>query len=349
MYLYQRKGSPFYWTEFRIGPRREDRIRRSTERTSRREAEGEAKRIRNEALEAKRAAKTKPTQSSLTLDEACGQYWKEHGRHLKAARDEKRNLLYITKFIDKTLPLAEVSNKHVNGLVKKRIEMGAGPAGVNRTLSTLKTMHNLAAAQWEEPVKVIAWKKHKLKEPKERTRWITIQEAKRLINRLEEFAPHIALIVRFLLLTGVRKVEAFDARWDRLNEGAATITLRVKGGHDREVALSPEAMMLIRDLPRTSAYVFDTTNWRKHFSRGLKEAAITDFRWHDLRHTHATWLGQNGVAIEVVSKQLGHSGLAVTMKYRHVIQREVREGLQRLPTLRPHTDGVVPLRRGLSD
>jgi integrase len=345
MYLYQRPRSPFYWTEFRIGRRR---FRRSTETASRREAEAAAKRIRNEVADELRAQKAKP-HSALTLDEACGRYWIEHGRRLKASRDEKRNLQYITRFIDKDLPLAEVSNKHVNILVKKRMEMGAGPAGVNRTLSTLKTMHNLAAGTWEEPVKAIAWKKHKLKEPKERTRWITLQEAQRLLNRLEEFAPHIASVVRFLLLSGVRKVEAFDARWDRLNENAATITLRVKGGHDREVALSPEAMMLLRELPRTSAYVFDTTNWRKHFARGLKEAAITDFRWHDLRHTHATWLGQNGVPIEVVSKQLGHSGLAVTMKYRHVIQREVREGLQKLPPLSPHTGPVVPLRRPLND
>ena len=345
MYVYQRPKTPYYWTDFEIGGHR---FRRSTKATSRREAEANARRIRNEVAEQIRTEKVKPS-STLTLDKACGQYWTEHGRRLRAARDEKRNLTYICRFIDRNLPLAELSNRHVNVLVKKRQEMGAGPAGVNRTLSTLKTMHNLAAKKWEEPVKVIAWSAHKLKEPKERTRWITTREAQRLIHRLEEFASHIATVVRFLLLTGVRKDEAFNARWAQLNEDAGTIKLRVKGGHDREVALSAEAMLLLRDAPRTGAYVFDTTNWRKHFAHGVNESAIEDFRWHDLRHTHATWLGQNGVALEVVSKQLGHSGIAVTMKYRHVIQREVREGLQRLPTLRPHTDGVVPLKRSLSD
>lgn len=83
----------------------------------------------------------------------------------------------------------------------------------------------------------------------------------------------------------------------------------------------------------------------KTFDAALKDAAITDFRWHDLRHTYATWLGKAGAPLEVVSKALGHSSVTVTMKYRHVLHSEVREAMQRMPTLSTHTENVFPLKR----
>lgn len=343
MYLYKRENSPYWWTEFTV---KGDRIRRSTETASRRDAEAVARRLRDKAIA---AAKAKPKGSPvevLTLDQACGRYWIEHGRRLKDARNEARNLKYITATIGGDLPLSEVSNRHVNALVKRRLEMGAGPAGVNRTVSTLKTMMNRAAKRWEERVRAIAWSSHKLKEPKERVRYLTQDECRRLLDCIEGLpAPHVASVVHFLLLTGLRKAEAFNATWDKLDEARGVLTVRVKGGHEREVPLSSEAMQLIRDLPRKSRYLFDTTNWRRHFDAGLDAANIQDFRWHDLRHTFATLLGKSGASIEVVSKALGHSSLTVTMKYRHVLHNEVLAAMQAAPPLRPHTGNVVPLKK----
>lgn len=243
------------------------------------------------------------------------------------------------------LPLADVSNRHVNALVKRRLEMGAGPAGVNRTVSTLKTMMNRAAKRWEEPVRAIGWSQHKLKEPKERIRYLTPDECRRLLDELDRIAPHIARVVHFLLLTGLRKAEAFGATWDKLDEARGVLTVRVKGGHDREVPLTAEAMQLLRETPREARYIFDTTNERKHFDAALKSAGIEDFRWHDLRHTFATLLGKSGAPIEVVSKALGHSSLTVTMKYRHVLHGEVLSAMQASPPLRPHTGNVIPIKK----
>ena len=342
MCLYKRDKSPYWWSEIHVGGRR---FRRSTETSSRREAEGFERRWRDDLKAALKSAPKADPLEVLTLDKACGRYWKEHGRRLRAHADEARNLKYAVKFIGGDLPLRDLSNRHVHALRQARLDMGAGPRGVNSTLQTLQAVLNMAGGTWEEPVRVIGWRKHKLKTPKERVRWITNEEANRLIHRLDEFAPHIADVVRFLLLTGVRKDEAFNATWDRWNESAAHITLVVKGGHEREVALSADAVMLLRGIPKVSRYIFDTTNWRKHFERALREAAITNFRWHDLRHTYATWLGNSGAKIEVVSKSLGHSSLTVTMKYRHVLQGEVREAMRHLPTISTHTKNVLPLKK----
>lgn len=69
-----------------------------------------------------------------------------------------------------------------------------------------------------------------------------------------------------------------------------------------------------------------------------------DLRWHDLRHTLATWLGRSGADLAVIQQQLGHSSIAVTNKYRHVIGSEVRDALDRLPRLTA-TGTVVSFRK----
>jgi hypothetical protein len=91
--------------------------------------------------------------------------------------------------------------------------------------------------------------------------------------------------------------------------------------------------------------VFDTTNWRRAFERAKREIVEPALRWHDLRHTVATWLGQQGVSLEVIRDVLGHSSVSVTEKYRHVIQREVRAAVQKLPPLSPTTSKVPSLKR----
>lgn len=344
MSLYRRPNSPYFWTEIEVGGRR---VRRSTGKPSRRDAEQFERQLRDELRLAAKAERQRPqiAAEQITLDQACGKYWIDHGRRLRAARDEKRNLGYILEAIGAERTLAEISNADVNTLKNFRVAQGAGPAGVNRTITTLKTMHNRAAKVWEMPVRVIEWKRHMLKEPKERVRYLTVPEAKLLIERLTELAPHIAVLVEFLLQTGLRKAEAFNATWDKFNGTAGVLTVKVKGGHWREVALSADSMALISALPRHGRYVFDTTNWRKHFDRALALCQISDFHWHDLRHTHATWLGQGGAKLEVVQKSLGHSSITVTMKYRHVAQREVREALANMPQLTRNTGNVRPLRK----
>lgn len=116
MYLYKRPKSPFWWTEFTVEG---TRVRRSTETASRRDADATARRLRDEAIAAAKAKPKGRPVEVLTVDQACGRYWVEHGRRLKDARSEARNLEYIVAAIGgDDLPLSEVSNRHVNALVK---------------------------------------------------------------------------------------------------------------------------------------------------------------------------------------------------------------------------------------
>ena len=338
MSIFKRPGSPYYYTEFVF---RERRIVRSTRCTSARDAEAFERKLRDEI--ARETPKTAPT-PSFTLDQACGKYWKQWGRKLRWASEVSRHLRLICRHLDKEMPLVQLSNKDVNRLVEGRQKDGAGPAGVNRTLAVLQGVHTRAGSNWEEPVRAIAWREHKLKEPKGRTRDLTPEEAKRLIAALH---PATAFIVRFLVLTGLRLNEALQLTWAHVQfDRRLLINVQVKGGHKRNIPIGDDALMVLHEVPREGRYVFDATNFRKRWKAGLKAAGIADFKVHDLRHTLATWLRQQGVALEVVRDVLGHSSIAVTQKYAHVHQGEVREALQKVPSLGPISENIVQLKRG---
>ena len=337
MSLFKRTNSPYWYTEIIVKGRR---IVRSTGARTRRDAEQFEKQLREQAIRQLPASSAVPV---LTLDHACGRYWIEHGRRLKDARNVQRWLRYCCDFIDARTPLADLSAKHVAAMVAAMRAKGIGEISINRTVTTLHGVHSIAAKRWEQPVKVIDWSAMKTKE-RARVRHLDPAEAARLIDALP---LHIRQVCQFMFMTGLRKREAFNLRWE--NVKASSITVRVKGGYERTVALSDEAILLLASLPKDREHVFDTTNWRRHFETALDRAQITNFRWHDIRHSFATWLGQSGAALEVIKDHLGHSSVSVTEKYRHVIGTEVRSALGKMPRLLDTDGKVVAMRRKNED
>ncbi len=277
----------------------------------------------------------------MTLDAACGRYWLEHGSRLSDHRNIKRYLLYICRHIDAEMWLSDLSNKHISAFIQSMRAAGIGERAINHTVVCMQGVHNRAGKVWEEQIRVIDWTPHKSPE-KQRTNWISLDEARELLKRMH---PDTAEIVQFILLAGARKAEAFNLERDKIDWEQATATVIQKGGREHVFELSPEAMMLLRSLPDRGRYVFDTTNWRKRFDEAKRACGLDTLRWHDLRHTAATWLGQSGAPLEVIKTQLGHSSINVTQKYRHVNRTEVRAALQRVPTLVPTAENIVPLKR----
>lgn len=250
-----------------------------------------------------------------------------------------RWLRYIVTYTDKTVMLADLSTAHVTDMVATMRAAGRGEIAINRTVTTLQGVHNRAAKSWEWPVKVIAWRGHKSRE-RGRVAHISPDQANALLAALP---AHTAAVVRFLLLTGLRQKEAFNLTWDGVEADAVNVV--VKGGYRRRVLINTEAADLLAGLPREGRYVFDTTNWRRHFDKAKSDVGLPTLRWHDLRHSCATWLGQAGAPLEVIKEQLGHSSISVTQKYRHVVSGEVQASLQKLPTLSPAGSKVVRLKR----
>jgi integrase len=103
-------------------------------------------------------------------------------------------------------------------------------------------------------------------------------------------------------------------------------------------------MDLLGRVERRGRYVFDQRGQRRAFDLAKKKVGLEDFRWHDLRHTHATWLRQSGAPLEVVQRSLGHADLAMTQRYAHVDDSELQDALRKLPSLGGITPKIVSIK-----
>jgi integrase len=142
--------------------------------------------------------------------------------------------------------------------------------------------------------------------------------------------------------------------WTReLDRARGVILLDVtKSGKRREVPLNSEAdAVLARRGPRDAGLVFGSRKWDRYrtaFENAVVRAKLTDFHWHDLRHTFASWAVQRGATLQEVKELLGHGSLAMVMRYAHLSPEHLRRAVARLdgalacavPTARPAGDST---------
>lgn len=340
MSLFQRPNSPYWYTEVQVRGRR---VVRSTGTASRRAAEAYERRLKEELKrEALRVGPNEKQQArhaavDYTVDQMMGRYWLDHGCKLRWA---DAVAMYAKRIVETlgTIRVSDLDDVAVDRLVRTLEERGQGKVGTNRMISVLRAAHRMAMKRWGCQVRHIDWLVFRNKEPKARVRWITREEATTLIGVLP---PHIALIVEFALYTGLRKAEIRSLKWENVNLSKAEVSVQVKGGHWRTVPLSDAALSVIARAPREWAEVFDAKNLRKEFEAGVVRAGISNFHFHDLRHTFATWNRRNGTALEIVQRALGHSSIQVTQKYAHVDDSEVRAASNTISAITP--ENVVRL------
>jgi integrase len=119
-----------------------------------------------------------------------------------------------------------------------------------------------------------------------------------------------------------------------------------KSGRRREVPLNNEAdAALVRQGPREAGPVFGTSSWyafRKTWEAAVKTAKVPDFHFHDLRHTFASWAIQRGATLPELKDLLGHSSLAMVMRYAHLSPEHLRSAVSRLEGVLTPAEPAVP-------
>lgn len=160
-----------------------------------------------------------------------------------------------------------------------------------------------------------------------------------------DFVDHLSPMVLLSLNTGLRRGELFSLEWDDIDLKQGNLTVRkanAKSGKTRHIPLNTEAMaVLVRWQKQTndeSGLVFKNKDGSRFYSvkkawdnlLDKENANITDFRWHDMRHTFASRLVQAKVELPVVRALLGHSSFEMTLRYAHINPEREAEAVGRL-------------------
>lgn len=208
---------------------------------------------------------------------------------------------------------------------------GLKDATVNRIRALLSVIFNLAIDHEliaSNPMKRVK----KLQENNQIERYLSDEELQHLMLVLkhpEHYAisnKTIVAIIKFLLLTGVRKREAMDMQWSDVDFTKSTWLLKFnKSGKARHIALNTDAMAILNALPKISTYIFANpengkpyNDIRKTFDKVMQCAGISNMRIHDLRHNFASLAVNSGESLFVVQKLLGHASPQTTQRYAHL-------------------------------
>jgi integrase len=137
--------------------------------------------------------------------------------------------------------------------------------------------------------------------------------------------------------TGLRRGELLKLRWSSIDFTRQLLTVEganAKTRQTRHVPLNDEALSVVRRWREQSGggpRVFEiATGLKTAWSHLLKRAQITEFRWHDLRHHFASRLVQRGVPLNTVRDLLGHSSIAMSLRYAHLAPNQRREAVAKL-------------------
>lgn len=223
---------------------------------------------------------------------------------------------------------------------KSRLKRLVSPATRNRELAALRHLLRLAV-EWGHIEK--APRIRLAREPEGRLRFLNEAEAVRLLDACRQSQnPHLYRIVVVALYTGARRGEVRGLTWERVDFARGVLLFsHTKSGRRREVPMSEAVYSVLAEIPgqKTEGPVFrrrDGAAWgsiRTAFERAVVIARLEDFRFHDLRHTCASWLIMAGRNLKEVQELLGHRTFAMTLRYAHLSPDRLREAVASLPSL----------------
>ncbi|WP_232300466.1 site-specific integrase [Desulfonatronovibrio magnus] len=180
----------------------------------------------------------------------------------------------------------------------------------------------------------------KFEENNVQERYLTPEELERLCVAIRESEnPLLEPIILMLILTGARKSEILNARWEDVDLQRKSIRFPfTKSGKPRTVPLSDSAVGVLEGLERTGLYVFPNPDTGKPFTSvyrswftAREKACLEDVKLHTLRHSFASFLINAGRSIYEVGALLGHSKIETTMRYAHLAEETLKEAVNSVP------------------
>ena len=217
------------------------------------------------------------------------------------------------------------------------------PARANAAVHLLSRMYTLAEA-WElvPPGRNPCLSVRRYRTRK-RERFLTPEEYRRLGRALrqaeDEIWPPAVAAIRLLVLTGCRRGEILSLGWDDVDRTAGDLRLRDAKAGPRMVPLTKPALRVLDAIPRSEDNPWVIAGQRPgrrltglhHYWRPVRErAGLHDVRIHDLRHSYASRALALGESLYTIGKLLGHTSVATSARYAHLMREAEREAAVRV-------------------
>lgn len=213
---------------------------------------------------------------------------------------------------------------------------------VRRYLAALSHPLTIAVREWawldDSPMRKVS----KPKEPRGRVRFLSDDERQRLLDTCKESRnPYLYIVVVLALATGARRGELLSLHWPDVDLKHGMLTFHeTKNGERRAVPLTGQTLALMQQHAKVrrldTLLVFPNATGerplkiRDAFEGAVERAGITDFHFHDLRHSAASYLAMSGATLLDIAAILGHKTLAMVKRYSHLSDQHTRNAVTRM-------------------
>lgn len=310
-----RKRGAVWWIDFVAA--NGQRIRRSAETANKAQAQELHDRLRAEAW---RLAKLGERRCWLWNDAVVR--WVKEQAHRATAHEDLGKLRWLDPHLGGR-ELDAINRALIDRITEAKLAEGCSNATVNRTLALVRAILRKAVREWEWLDKAPAVRM--LHEPARRIRFLTREQAARLVA---ELPAHLSDMTLFTLNTGLRAANVTGLRWDQIDLERKMAWVHPDQAKARKaipVPLNESAMSVVsRQTGKHPTLVFSyrgsavvqvsTCAWYK----ALQRAGISDFRFHDLRHTWASWHIQSGTPLFVLQEMGGWASESMVRRYAHL-------------------------------
>ena len=326
MSLFKRTDSPYWWVKLAHNGRR---IQQSTGTSDKAKATEYHDKLKASLWDQARLG----VRPSRSWNDAVVR-WLSETQHKASRADDILLLRWLDKHLD-GVELSRITRQKVDDIISARLSEGVANATVNRLLAVVRVILRKAVYEWE-------WldrhpKVRALPETTRRDRWLTRQDADRLISALP---GHLAAMVRFTLETGLRQANVTGLQWSQVDLVTRRAWIHPEQAKARKaigVPLSAAAVVVLREqIGKHPEFVFsfrgkpvscpNNTAWRN----ALERAGIKNFRWHDLRHTWASWHSQAGTPMHVLQELGGWRSQEMVQRYAHLSSDHLAEYVDRM-------------------
>lgn len=272
-----------------------------------------------------------------TWNEAVVRWLKEQA-HKATAKEDVAKLRWLDQYLGGK-DLLTINRPLLDKITDAKLALGHTNATVNRTLELVRAILRKCVNDWEWLDR--APQVRMLKEPTRRIRFLTHDEAQRLLAALPE---HLADMAAFALQTGLRAANVTGLQWSQVDLARRLAWVhpdQAKARRAIPVPLNADAVLLVRkQFGKHLTHVFSyrgkpvTQVSTKAWYAALARAGITDFRWHDLRHTWASWHVQSGTPLFALQELGGWESAEMVRRYAHLAADHLAPYAERLRALR---------------